>query len=124
MRDELRTFPNRWDQQREANRVQQETMGISHFGERRKGELQRNICKFMMHTIFLYIFKLSLNLHDLFIFVFESRNMWLGDILHKRITRRVRKKVPQNCMNASRDGVSLKTMPKTKVCNNDRVYNE
>ena len=32
VRDELRTFPNRWDQQREANRVQQETTGISHLG--------------------------------------------------------------------------------------------
>lgn len=24
----------------------------------------------------------------------------------------------------ARDGVPLKTMPKTKVCNNDQVYNE
>lgn len=30
--EERRTFPNRWDQQREANRVQQSTTGISRFG--------------------------------------------------------------------------------------------
>lgn len=30
--DERRTYPNRWDQQREANRVQQSTTGISRFG--------------------------------------------------------------------------------------------
>ncbi len=30
--DERRTFPNRWEQQKEANRVQQSTTGISRFG--------------------------------------------------------------------------------------------
>ena len=30
--NERRTFPNRWDQQKEANRVQQSTTGISRFG--------------------------------------------------------------------------------------------
>ena len=34
--DERRTFPNRWDQQREANRVQQSTIGISRFGSEGK----------------------------------------------------------------------------------------
>lgn len=30
--DERRTFPNRWEQQREANRIQRTTTGISRFG--------------------------------------------------------------------------------------------
>ena len=32
VKDELRAFPNRWEQQKEANRVQQETTGISRLG--------------------------------------------------------------------------------------------
>lgn len=30
--DEQRTFPHRWDQQREANKIQQQTIGVSHLG--------------------------------------------------------------------------------------------
>ena len=66
VKDELRAFPHRWDQQKEANKVQRETTGISRLGSGGKSNFYATFVSFSWLPWFF------IHLRDLMMFVLKS----------------------------------------------------
>ena len=73
--DERRIFPNRWEQQREANRIQCTTTGISWFGSGGKANFFVQICKLIFDLVLCFGFAYLGNL-SVFFCVKPGRDIW------------------------------------------------